>query len=175
MVGRQQPRNQAYAVSATPPTPWRGQLPLLAGTLLLLAGCTSLGAAASGPTAVPKPAPAVDASPPTPTPNQDYRQVRPPQIDCPKLDGALTQLVAAPDPARYAAGGGIEYDDGRVAIGVEFVTPGEQGDLAQPYGLQIQARGHLGLSALAPLSMLCDLAQDSRVRLVRPLRRTSPN
>lgn len=136
----------------------------LAGLLLL--GCASGGAAASGPTA-PSPTPDLPSKAAT-------REPKPPEADCPKLESRLNQLRTARDPAEYAARHGVEYANGRVEVEVTFANPGEQGDLAQPYGLQVLDRSRSFLNARAPLMTLCDLAQDPRVRTVRPLVNTIP-
>lgn len=90
-----------------------------------------------------------------------------PCAESPRLSSDLRQLLEAPDPAAFAAERGLAYQDDGVRVVVELAAGETEGDLALVYGLTVEARYRNLLQVWAPLASLCDLANDSRVRVVR--------
>jgi hypothetical protein len=78
--------------------------------------------------------------------------------------------LAVPDPAAVAKRVALDIRDGRVEVNIFLAQP--EGDLAQRYGLNVIARTPTLVEAAAPLSSLCELSNDSRVRSVDRVART---
>jgi hypothetical protein len=88
------------------------------------------------------------------------------------LSSVLRQLLEAPDPAAFATERGLHLAGDQVRVVVELLQP--EADLAEVYGLQAEGRYRNLVQALAPLSTLCALGGDERVRLVRAPFRATP-
>jgi hypothetical protein len=158
---------------------WVGGLVL---GLALVAGCAQPSSGAAGgaserPAGTVLPAGAIaspSSAPLASTPMASLppaAEARPnPRPDCPRLDPEFRQLLAAPDPAAFAAQRAPSYRDGRVEVNI-FLAHAE-GDLAHRYGLQVIARTPTLVEASAPLTTLCELSNDPRVRSVDRVART---
>ena len=90
---------------------------------------------------------------------------------CPLTDSALQQLVAAPDPAAFAATAGLKYEGGRVRV--EIRTADGDDNLASKYDLRVSARYQSLLEATVPVSRLCALASDNAVLQISRVHRTT--
>jgi hypothetical protein len=96
----------------------------------------------------------------TPTERPNYFET-----ECPRLSSDLRQLIASADRQSFARQHGLYYQDNRIRIEIELVS--DVGDLPERFGLQVEGKYLNYIQGLAPVDILCDLSNDSRVRAVR--------
>lgn len=84
---------------------------------------------------------------------------------CPGLEHVLVQLSEAEEPARFAAQRKLTMKDNAVQVVIQLST--EDTTVLDKFGIEVDSHSGKVIQAYVPVTVLCDLARDPNVIVVR--------